>query len=41
MGTMNMKTSALFSGVKRSVYSLAENKEGELWGGTQAGILFG
>lgn len=28
------------SGVKRSVYSLAENKEGELWGGTQAGILF-
>ncbi len=28
------------SGVQRSVYSLAENKEGELWGGTQAGILF-
>jgi len=28
------------SGVKRSVYSLAENKEGELWCGTQAGILF-
>lgn len=28
------------SGVNRSVYSLAENKEGELWGGTQAGILF-
>jgi len=26
--------------VQRSVYSLAENKEGELWGGTQAGILF-
>jgi len=28
------------SGVQRSVYSLAENKEGELWAGTQAGILF-
>ena len=28
------------SGVARSVYSLAENKEGELWGGTQAGILY-
>lgn len=28
------------SGVERSVYSLAENQEGELWGGTQAGILF-
>jgi signal transduction histidine kinase/ligand-binding sensor domain-containing protein len=28
------------SGVHRYVYSLAENKEGELWGGTQAGVLF-
>ncbi|MDN3204102.1 ATP-binding protein [Algoriphagus sediminis] len=28
------------NGVDRSVYSLAENAEGELWGGTQAGILF-
>ncbi|MBB6326684.1 signal transduction histidine kinase/ligand-binding sensor domain-containing protein [Algoriphagus iocasae] len=28
------------SGVARSVYSLAENQEGELWGGTQAGILY-
>ncbi|MHA7130666.1 ATP-binding protein [Algoriphagus namhaensis] len=28
------------SGVQRSVYSLAENQEGELWGGTQAGVLF-
>lgn len=28
------------SGVERSIYSLAENQEGELWGGTQAGVLF-
>ncbi|WP_177188414.1 ATP-binding protein [Algoriphagus hitonicola] len=28
------------SGVPRSVYSMAENEEGELWGGTQAGILY-
>jgi hypothetical protein len=28
------------SGVQRSVYSMAENKEGELWGGTQAGTLY-
>ncbi|WP_439473511.1 ATP-binding protein [Algoriphagus formosus] len=27
-------------GVSRAVYSLAENEEGELWGGTQAGILY-
>jgi signal transduction histidine kinase/ligand-binding sensor domain-containing protein len=28
------------SGVSRAVYSLAENKEGDLWGGTQAGVLY-
>lgn len=28
------------SGVARSVYSLAENQEGELWGGTQAGTMY-
>lgn len=28
------------TGVKRYVYSMAENDTGELWGGTQAGILF-
>jgi signal transduction histidine kinase/ligand-binding sensor domain-containing protein len=28
------------SGVARSVYSMAENQEGELWAGTQAGFLF-
>ncbi|NVK48273.1 MAG: hypothetical protein HWE09_00800 [Cyclobacteriaceae bacterium] len=28
------------SGVSRAVYSMAENEEGELWGGTQAGILY-
>ncbi|NVJ85123.1 MAG: hypothetical protein HWE15_02400 [Algoriphagus sp.] len=28
------------TGVSRAVYSLAENEEGELWGGTQAGILY-
>ncbi|WP_291781699.1 sensor histidine kinase [Cecembia sp.] len=28
------------SGVSRAVYSLAENQEGEVWAGTQAGFLF-
>lgn len=28
------------SGVSRAVYSMAENEKGELWGGTQAGILY-
>jgi hypothetical protein len=40
MGSMTYENIGPISGVKRSVYSLAENKEGELWGGTQAGILF-
>ncbi|GMQ25459.1 sensor histidine kinase [Algoriphagus sp. oki45] len=28
------------TGVTRAVYSMAENAEGEIWGGTQAGILY-
>lgn len=28
------------TGVTRAVYSLAENEQGEIWGGTQAGILY-
>lgn len=39
-GTYEYENIGSISGVQRSVYSLAENEEGELWGGTQAGILF-
>ncbi len=39
-GTYEYESVGSISGVQRSVYSLAENGEGELWGGTQAGILF-
>ncbi|MBY5951336.1 hypothetical protein KUV23_10150 [Algoriphagus marincola] len=28
------------TGVTRAVYSLVENEQGEIWGGTQAGILY-
>lgn len=39
-GAYDYENIGAISGVERSVYSLAENEEGELWGGTQAGILF-
>lgn len=39
-GAYDYENIGSISGVERSVYSLAENEEGELWGGTQAGILF-